>query len=266
MKKSILLLMTIVFAGSVFAQRSIAINKDPIIYKGDTTIYLADKFKLAKNSTVYKLLKGLNDFNFGSNNLLSYKGRPVKRIAINGESYSDLDIDKVIKTLPVDMVETIEISDGYNGLLLCGFMQNDLDKLLNITVKKDAIYVVNNLLGLKQSNSKTRTLDDLLKQMEGIDVDAAGNLTYKGKPVIKMQLHDGDSDSDTSKSTKHTLTIPKITKIVLNCRDVIAEEIAQLPIIKDMASTPDIDDYGDQVPHFIIKPLPGTWISKATSY
>lgn len=58
----------------------------------------------------------------------------------------------------------------------------------------------------------------------------------------------------------------KVTKIRLDCRDYFSEALAQLPINRDAPPEPDTDDYGDQIPHFIIKPAPGTWISKATVY
>lgn len=58
----------------------------------------------------------------------------------------------------------------------------------------------------------------------------------------------------------------KVTKIRLNCRDYFAEALAQLPINRDAPPEANTDDYGDQIPHFLIEPKLGTYTSKATKY
>ena len=56
----------------------------------------------------------------------------------------------------------------------------------------------------------------------------------------------------------------KMTVIRFSCKDYagcdVAAAIANLPAVS-VESTVDI--YGDQIPHFLIKPLPGTWANKA---
>ncbi|MES2279619.1 MAG: hypothetical protein V4592_26530 [Bacteroidota bacterium] len=278
MKKSLLFFWIIVLTiCKVFAQASVGTPRTEspvIIYNLDTTVYLPDTYKVAQNSKVAQILKAIGDFEIDGDSSIVHWGQRVHKFAINGKTYTASDMVKVLKMLPADVVENIESVIDYNKSGIISIKTPEIDELININIKKDQITYVNNLLAIQQisqPNNRAQSINDLIKKLPGIDVGTDGNLTYNGKPVTKMRLHDvDDSQNDTLRLAKlyplYAIAIPKITKIVLNCRDYITEAVSQITLNMNAGSDPDIDDYGDQVPHFIITPSPGSWISKASRY
>jgi len=134
--------------------------------------------------------------------------------------------------------------------------------------------------------TKPGTLDELLKKLERIEVNADGSITVKGKPLKNIKLNQSKTiycDIITNE------VIDSLTNVIrLNCRDYIADYNTTLNqgIIPAMAymdrrdyinqyvttllpHTPatitakinEVDDYGDQVPHFSTKQPAGTFVS-----
>lgn len=236
---------------AVFAQ-SASVNFVQVVHKGgDTVVYLAGKRQAGKSMSIYNMLQNLSEFKFNSGRYFIHNGEVVKRIAINGVQYTDLDIDSTIKALPVSMVNAVEINGSLDGFLLCGFGEAP-GKLIDISVSKSNINKVSRLLALKQKK-RAPTLDELLKKMESLHVNTTGIIMYKGKPVTRIKLLD-------------TAATPKITKVRLYCADIITRIAEQIVAVMNGTTEPNTDDYGDQIPHFLIQPKAGTYTSKATRY
>ena len=113
--------------------------------------------------------------------------------------------------------------------------------------------------------TRPTTLDELLKKMESFEVGADGSITVKGKPVNKINLNKSEpffcdivtmDMIDTTKKAKATL-------IHMDCRDYATEQTNKIMTIQAAFSNKinEVDDYGDQVPHFSMRPPEGAYVS-----
>lgn len=107
---------------------------------------------------------------------------------------------------------------------------------------------------------KQATIEDLIRKLPNVDVDANGNITYEGQPV--KLLSDGVALLMPMDSTKAA----KTTRIRMNCRDVVDESLKQILANQAVLSNGlnEIDDYGDQIPHFLIKYPASVYVSKSS--
>jgi hypothetical protein len=116
---------------------------------------------------------------------------------------------------------------------------------------------------VKQDTIKpSATLDVLIRRLPNISVDANGNITYKGKRVDKV-LPDGSfiiaNPLDSGKTLKAAI-------IKMDCRDYVTEYITKLNPITPVTVADrinEVDDYGDQVPHFAINYPGGVYVSRS---
>lgn len=97
-KKSLELEEVVVFA-----------NKNPIYYKGDTLIYVADSFKVAENAVVEDLLKKLPGVKVDKDGKITSQGKSISQVLVDGDEFFGTDPTVATKNLAAKGVESVKV-------------------------------------------------------------------------------------------------------------------------------------------------------------
>jgi hypothetical protein len=110
--------------------------------KGDTVEFRAAAIKTPPNSMAGDLLKRVPGLQFSREGKLTYNGRPVTKILVDGKPFFSEDGAVALTNLPADMVEKIQLA---NDSLQAGVgrIEGDLNHVLNLKLKPGIKYFVN---------------------------------------------------------------------------------------------------------------------------
>jgi hypothetical protein len=61
--------------------------KDPIYYRGDTLVYVADSFKVKENAVVEDLLKKLPGMSVDANGKITNQGKEIGQVLVDGDEF-----------------------------------------------------------------------------------------------------------------------------------------------------------------------------------
>lgn len=113
--------------------------KHGIKFREDTTEYHAGDYQVRPNDAVGKLLRVMEGMDVDNNKgTLKYQGKAVSTVRINGKEYAASDMAQVLKSLPADIVDKIQIIDDYGDMArLTGIREGEATKVLNITTRTD---------------------------------------------------------------------------------------------------------------------------------
>ncbi|MES2279618.1 MAG: hypothetical protein V4592_26525 [Bacteroidota bacterium] len=215
MKKAFLLLIVVLAAGRVFAQSNPQTTEKPhisVVLKTDTVVYLIDH-QTVYDGKIDQLLKTMPSFEFAADGSVTHQGQVVKKVAINGRSYMGLDITKIIKRLPVSILENMEVVDDYSHVNFANSMKHqDPDKLLNLNIKPSIMADVEYYLANRPSRP------------------------YVSRPGL---YDDPALYGDINYINEHNPLDRQVNRAVRN----------MLAISDGMN---EVDQYGDQIPHFLI--------------
>lgn len=107
-----------------------------IAMRGDTLIYRADAYPVRANSNVQGLLKRLPGIEVSADGAITYQGKPIEKIYINGKDYYLNDPRLLSQNLSADIVAKIELFDmpltSKNALKPPG----ERSKVLDLKLKK----------------------------------------------------------------------------------------------------------------------------------
>ncbi|MDF3076687.1 MAG: hypothetical protein K0S09_576 [Sphingobacteriaceae bacterium] len=117
----------------------VVVNGTPTItYKTDTIEYRAADYKVRENATVEDLIKKMEGIEVDKDGSVTAQGQSVAKARLNGKDYLGGDVATVIRDLPAEVVDKIQIVDDYGDLAArTGIKEGDPSKLLNITTKAD---------------------------------------------------------------------------------------------------------------------------------
>ena len=66
-------------------------NKNPIYFKGDTLVYIADSFKVGENAVVEDLLKKLPGIKVDENGTITSQGLQISQVLVDGDEFFGSD-------------------------------------------------------------------------------------------------------------------------------------------------------------------------------
>lgn len=119
-------------------------NVPAVTLKGDTVVYNADAFKTRPNSTVEELIRQLPGLEVDANGGITYQGKPIQYISINGRQYFLNDPKLISKNLFSDMVSKVELFDAPSKeSKLAGLKDPNPGKALNLVIKKGVNLAIN---------------------------------------------------------------------------------------------------------------------------
>ena len=85
--------------------------KDPIYFKGDTLVYIADSFKVGPNAVVEDLLKKLPGIEVDQDGKIKSQGQEITKVLVDGDEFFGSDPTIATKNLGANAIETVEIYD-----------------------------------------------------------------------------------------------------------------------------------------------------------
>ena len=83
--------------------------KDPVFFRGDTLVFLADSFKTKENAVVEDLLKKLPGIEVDKNGSITSQGREVNKVLVDGDEFFGTDPTIATKNLGAKSIESVEI-------------------------------------------------------------------------------------------------------------------------------------------------------------
>lgn len=109
--------------------------KDPVYYKGDTLIYVADSFKTNPNAVVEDLLKKLPGIEVDKDGKIKAQGKEIARVLVDGDEFFGSDATMATRNLSANSIENVKV---YEKELADASAGDDKVKVIDLTLKDDA--------------------------------------------------------------------------------------------------------------------------------
>lgn len=79
-----------------------------VVVKGDTLVYNSDAFKVSPGSALSALIAQLPGVVLDKDGKLTWQGKTISRILVNGKDFFGTDQQKALENLPVEMVQSVK--------------------------------------------------------------------------------------------------------------------------------------------------------------
>ena len=109
--------------------------KEPIYFKGDTLVYVADSFKTRPNAVVEDLLKRLPGVKVAKDGGITVQGKQVKKVLVDGDEFFGSDATLATRNLTASSVQTVEIYEKADDGAAAG---DDKIQVLDLKLKDEA--------------------------------------------------------------------------------------------------------------------------------
>ena len=138
-----------------------------------------EAYKLPDGKSVDELIKSLPGVEFGEDGRMTVNGKAVRKILVNGKEYISKDPDNIYANDIVDEVEG-KTPEGYSRNIIL-----DVDKNNQVTItsedKEDSKW---NATAYRIPEGAD--INELIKNLPGVEVDKDGNVTVNGKAVSRI--------------------------------------------------------------------------------
>ena len=111
-------------------------NKNPIYFKGDTMVYIADSFKVGENAVVEDLLKKLPGLKVDENGNITSQGQNIDQVLVDGDEFFGSDPTIATRNLGAKGVETVQLYEKDKEDAQAG--EDDKIRVLDLKLKEDA--------------------------------------------------------------------------------------------------------------------------------
>lgn len=111
-------------------------NKNPIYFRGDTLVYVADSFKVKENAVVEDLLKKLPGITVDEFGNIKSQGKEISKVFVDGDEFFGTDPTVATKNLGARGVETVEVYEKKNENAAEG--EDEIIQVLNLKLKEEA--------------------------------------------------------------------------------------------------------------------------------
>jgi hypothetical protein len=111
-------------------------NKNPIYYKGDTLVYVADSFQVAEGAVVEDLLKKLPGIKIDKDGKITSQGQEINKVLVDGDEFFGTDPTIATKNLGADGIQTIQVYEKTDNETIGGSDQKI--KVLDLKLKDEA--------------------------------------------------------------------------------------------------------------------------------
>ena len=110
--------------------------KDPIYYKGDTLVYVADSFKVGEGAVVEDLLKKLPGITVDQDGKITSQGKEINQVLVDGDEFFGSDPTIATKNLGADGIDEVQIYEKDNEDGIGG--DDEKIQVLDLRLKEDA--------------------------------------------------------------------------------------------------------------------------------
>lgn len=97
-----------------FAEVIVFANKNPIFYRGDTLVYVADSFKVGENAVVEDLLKKLPGIKVDENGQITSQGKDISQVLVDGDEFFGSDPTIATRNLGAKSISSVEVYEKQN--------------------------------------------------------------------------------------------------------------------------------------------------------
>lgn len=111
-------------------------NSQPIYYRGDTLVYVADSFNVKPNAVVEDLLKKLPGIEVDKDGKIKAQGKNVEKVLVDGDEFFGSDPLIATRNLGARAVETIEVYEKENENTSDG--STETIQVMNLKLKDEA--------------------------------------------------------------------------------------------------------------------------------
>lgn len=212
-------------------------NKNPIYYRGDTLVYVADSFKVGENAVVEDLLKKLPGIKVDENGQITSQGKQISQVLVDGDEFFGADPTIATRNLGAKGVESVQIYEKEKENAKAG--EDDKIQVLDLKLKEDAkkgyFGKVSGAtdFGLSADNPfyETEVLANKFKGKQKISVFVLGSNTpksnFKWGDMNKFGLENERNSSGMNdwnqRNTNNTSGIPKTLKAGVYYTDKIGK-------------------------------------------
>jgi hypothetical protein len=89
-------------------------NKNPIFYRGDTLVYVADSFKVGENAVVEDLLKKLPGIKVNEDGTLTSQGKDISQVLVDGDEFFGSDPTIATRNLGAKSISSVQVYEKKN--------------------------------------------------------------------------------------------------------------------------------------------------------
>lgn len=105
----------------------------------DTVIFNAEAFRVAEGSMLEELIRKLPGYEVADDGTVSYNGKAVSKILVDGKEFFSEDKSIAMKNLPANMVKKVKSYEKKSDLAeMTGIDDGEEELVLDLTVKEDA--------------------------------------------------------------------------------------------------------------------------------
>ena len=97
-----------------FAEVVVFANKNPIFYRGDTLVYVADSFKVGENAVVEDLLKKLPGIKVNEDGTLTSQGKDISQVLVDGDEFFGSDPTIATRNLGAKSISSVQVYEKKN--------------------------------------------------------------------------------------------------------------------------------------------------------
>lgn len=120
----------------IFDEVIIIANTEPIYFRGDTLVYVADSFKVGENAVVEDLLKKLPGVEVDENGRITSQGKDVAKVLVDGDEFFGSDPTIATKNLAANGIESVEVYEKKNDNAKDG--EDETIQVMDLKLKEDA--------------------------------------------------------------------------------------------------------------------------------
>ncbi len=111
-------------------------HREPIYYKGDTLVYVADSFQVGQNAVVEDLLKKLPGIEIDKDGKIRSQGKEVSQVLVDGDEFFGSDPSIATKNLGANGVQSVQVYEKKNENAAEG--EDETIQVLDLKLKEDA--------------------------------------------------------------------------------------------------------------------------------
>jgi hypothetical protein len=104
--------------------------------RGDTLVFAADRFKRADAIKLEELLKHVPGFRVDENGRISFNGKEIKKLLLDGEDLTAENYQLLSRNLRSLMIDSIQVVEKFNDKRLLKDIENKEDIAVNLVLKK----------------------------------------------------------------------------------------------------------------------------------
>lgn len=111
-------------------------NKNPIYFKGDTLVYVADSFKVGEHAVVEDLLKKLPGIKVDNEGKITAQGKEISQVLVDGDEFFGSDPTIATRNLGAKGIESVQVYEKKNENAKAG--EDQTLQVMDLKLKEDA--------------------------------------------------------------------------------------------------------------------------------